>query len=111
MRPRLNFSPRQSRAARGLLGIGAERLAQLAGLEPEAVELFEAGEGELSLPERVALGSALYGGGEGVIAIQECHGGEGVRFARPRAMAAVLLDRMGLGPTAPAEEGRSRGDW
>jgi len=111
MRPRLNFSPRQSRAARALLDIGVERLAELAGLEPEAVELFEAGDGELSPREHGALGMAIYDDGRGVIALQECDGGEGVRFARPRAMAAVLFDRMGDGPKATAGERRHRGDW
>ncbi|MDI6623174.1 MAG: hypothetical protein QME55_00460 [Brevundimonas sp.] len=111
MRPRLNFSPRQSRAARALLDWDAARLAQLAGLEVEAVELFEAGEGDLSAAEHEALCTAIYGDGWGVIAIQECDGGEGVRFAKPRAMAAMLLDRLGLRPSASAVEGRGRGDW
>jgi hypothetical protein len=111
MRPRLNFSPRQSRAARALLGIGVERLAELAGLEPEAVELFEAGDGELAAREHEALCNAIYGGGWGVIAIQECDGGEGVRFARPRAMATILFDRLSPRPAVPSREGRARGDW
>ncbi len=111
MRRRLNFSPRQSAAGRALLDWDIERLAQLAGLEPEAVELFEAGQGELSASEHEALGVALYADGWGVIAIQECDGGEGVRFARPRALAAMLLERMGLRPTPSVGGARGRGDW
>ena len=43
-RDRGTFSARQSRAARGLLGWSPEDLARRASLEPEAVELFEAGD-------------------------------------------------------------------
>jgi hypothetical protein len=83
MRDRERFSPGQSRGARGLLGWEREDLARLAGLEVEAVELYEAGEGGLAEPELAALGNAFSKTG-GVIAIPAHHGGEGVRLRTPR---------------------------
>ena len=78
MRPQLNFSPAQVRAARGLLDLQASGLASLARIELEAIELYEAGEGELSSDDLARLGAALYA--SGVIAIPEKQAGEGVRF-------------------------------
>ena len=80
-RDRGTFSARQSRAARGLLGWSPEDLARRASLEPEAVELFEAGEGVLSEADADQLGDALVAAG--VIALQERLAGEGVRFRAP----------------------------
>ncbi len=75
------FSPRQCRAARALLAWSRAELARRCGLEEEAVELYEAGGGELVLRERIALGAALHAGG--VVAVQARYAGEGVRFAKP----------------------------
>jgi hypothetical protein len=72
------FSPAQMRAARALLDWPADRLAAAAGLEPEAVELFEQGEGDLAANELARLAVALHRAG--VIAIPERWAGVGVRF-------------------------------
>jgi len=82
-RPRGTFSPRQSRAARALLGWSPEELARRSRLEAEGVELFEAGEGVLSEADADQLGDALVAAG--VIALQERLAGEGVRFRAPDA--------------------------
>ncbi|MCA6346851.1 hypothetical protein [Phenylobacterium sp.] len=82
-RPRGTFSPRQSRAARGLLGWSPEELARRSHLEAEGVELFEAGEGVLSEADADQLGDVLVAAG--VIALQERMAGEGVRFRAPDA--------------------------
>lgn len=111
MRPRLNFSPRQSRAARALLDMPADRLASIAGLEAEAVELFEAGQGELSAADHEALCEALYGDGWGVIAIRDALAGEGVRFARPVSVGSILSHRLAQEPPRPGQARRSHGDW
>ena len=78
--PRRIFSPRQSRAARALLNWSQDELASRCSLELEAIELFEAGEGELAFPERVRLGAALHAGG--VVAVEAKIAGEGVRLAK-----------------------------
>lgn len=78
MRDRERFSPAQCRAGRGLLGWPPERLAQAAGLEPEAVELYEAAEGALAESELARLGGAF--AEHGVIALPQNLAGEGVRF-------------------------------
>lgn len=110
MRPRLSFSPAQVRAARGLLDLPSSRLADMAGLETEAVELYEAGQGELADDEFAALAQALYAEGWGVIAIPAHDGGEGVRFARPLGGNAMLQHRSTTGvPTMKRERGD--GDW
>jgi len=75
------FSPGQCRAGRGLLGWSQDRLAASARLEPEAVELYERGEGQLSTAELTVLGAAF--NSAGVIAVAENCAGEGVRFNRP----------------------------
>ena len=82
-RPRGTFSPRQSKAARALLGWSPEELARRSHLEAEAVELFEAGEGVLSEADADQLGDALVAAG--VIALQERLAGEGVRLRAPDA--------------------------
>ncbi len=110
MRPRLKFSPAQVRAGRALRGPTAEQLAAVAGLEPEAIELYEHGEGELSPAEHSALGEALYADGEGVIAIPANYGGEGVRLARapdPARHAAFVLAEASTSPL----RGSRDGDW
>lgn len=81
MRRRGLFLPAQCRAARGLLAWSRERLAAVSGLELEAIELFEAGDGELSELELVRLGDSF--NTAGVIALAEKLGGLGVRFAQP----------------------------
>ena len=84
IRGRERFSPAQSRAARGLLSWTTVRLASVAGFEPEAIELYEAGEGDLSAAELVTLGRAF--NQAGVIAIAEREAGEGVRLRFPSAL-------------------------
>jgi hypothetical protein len=78
MKGRERFSPAQCRAARALLPWSPERLASAARLEPEAVELYERGEGQLATSELIVLGGAL--NAAGVIALPEGWAGEGVRF-------------------------------
>lgn len=73
------FSPAQSRAGRGFLGWTIERLAEEAGLEPEAVELYEAGEGDLGDDERRELGAAFNDAGCIAKGATQ-HAGEGVRM-------------------------------
>lgn len=110
MRPRLRFSPAQVRAARALLDLSAERIAELAGLEPEAVELYESGHCDLGASELAALAFALYAGGWGVIAIPAADGGEGVRFARPLSSHPVLVSRYATAVPSQAMR-RGDGDW
>lgn len=111
MRPRLNFSPAQARAGRVLCDLTPGRLAELAGLESEAVELYESGEGELSPEEHEALCEALYADGWGVIAIQPDLAGEGVRFARPLAASPMLDHRASRQAPPVVVRERARGDW
>ncbi len=68
----------QARAARGLLGWTQRRLAAEAGLEPEAVRLFETNIGDLSDQEMQRLGAAI--SRAGVVLIPAASAGEGVRF-------------------------------
>jgi DNA-binding XRE family transcriptional regulator len=77
---REKFSPAQCRAARALLDWPQEGLAERARLEAEAVALYEAGDGELSLGEAAAIGRAF--NAAGVIPIRANLAGEGVRFNR-----------------------------
>lgn len=78
---RSRFSSRQCAAGRALLGLGLSELADLAGLDPEAIELFEAG-AELSAIELRDIGRAL--NEAGVIAKPATLvAGEGVRVKRP----------------------------
>lgn len=81
MPPGAMFSPGQCRAARGLVGWSQEDLAEKARVEPETVELYEAGGGQPSRGDWVAMGLALYLQG-GVKSISDYIGGagEGVRF-------------------------------
>ncbi len=87
MRKRANFSPAQSRSARGLLDWDRAQLARAAGLKLEAVELYERGRRDLSETEREALGAAL--NEAGVCAIPERAAGEGVRW-RQRSNSRTL---------------------
>jgi hypothetical protein len=97
------FSPAQTRAARGLLGWPLPRLAEAARLEPEAVQLFEAGVAELNEQELQRLAAAIRRAG--VMPISAAFAGEGVRFriaserlSRPYAREAeVLPDWLPLG--------------
>lgn len=98
-RPRATFSPRQSRAARGLLGWSPEELARRSQLEAETVELFEAGEGVLSEADADQLGDALVAAG--VIALQERLAGEGVRFRAPDAPSLPTASPWWPAPRAP----------
>jgi hypothetical protein len=79
---RLIFSPRQALAGRLLLGLPRAALAEAAGLEAEAVTLYETGQGGLADNELTALGLALYAHGHGVIPIPAHAAGEGVRLVR-----------------------------
>lgn len=88
-----SFSPAQCRAGRGLLDWSADDLARRAGLECEAVELFERGEGDLSVRDRQAIGRAF--GAAGVIAKAEGSAGEGVRFSRPARLSPAYADELG----------------
>lgn len=81
------FSPAQSRAARGLLQWPPQRLAELARLEMEAVELFEAGDGDLSGGELRRIGRAF--NMHGVIALRGDLAGPGVRFRKPSSAPAA----------------------
>lgn len=110
MRPRLSFSPAQVRAARGLLDLSASRLAHMAGLETEAVELYEAGQGGLAGDEFAALANALHAKGRGVIAIPAADAGEGVRFARPQHGDPMLPHHMPADRQAMKGR-RGDGDW
>lgn len=80
-REREIFSPAQCRAGRGLLGWTPERLAELARLELEAIQLFEAGASELSGGELYRIGRAF--NMHGVIALPGELAGPGVRFRKP----------------------------
>lgn len=80
----MSFSARQVRAGRALVGWSAADLAARAGLEEEAIELFEGEVADLSENERHAIANALYAGGRGVIALGSDRAGEGVRLARAR---------------------------
>ena len=77
-RPDTVMSVAQVRAARGLLDWSLPRLAAEAGLEAEALELFEAGRAELSEADARVVSSALYVAG--VIPIPADLAGEGVRL-------------------------------
>ncbi len=70
------FTGPQCRAARALLDWSQDRLAAAAGLESEAIELFERGEGVLSGREAVQLARAL----ADVVPIEPSLAGEGVRL-------------------------------
>jgi hypothetical protein len=89
MRPRERYSPAQCRAARGLLAWPREDLAAQAGLDVDAVELFEteAGDG-LAEIELAAIGAAF--ARSGVIATPQKRAGAGVRFAKPKAPPADI---------------------
>jgi hypothetical protein len=80
MRSREIFSPAQCRAARGLLDWSPAMLARRARLEPEAIKLYERGEGDLSKREIASLGAVL--NDAGVIALAGSWAGEGVRINR-----------------------------
>ena len=111
MRPKLNFSPAQVRAGRALCDLTAAQLADMAGLEAEAVELFESGQGELSPGEHEALCRALYADGAGVVALPAQLAGEGVRFARAFALSPMLLHLASrMAPAGPTRR-RGNGDW
>jgi hypothetical protein len=90
LRDRERFSPCQCRAGRALKGWSAEDLARRVRLEPEAIELYEAGEGGLSEGELALVGYAFSAGD--VIAIRACHAGEGVRFSRPQTPSPFERD-------------------
>ena len=77
----VTFSAAQTRAARGLLDWSAGRLARAAGLEREAIGLFETGNGDLAHEDARRLGATLYAAG--VLPIAADLGGEGVRLRRP----------------------------
>jgi hypothetical protein len=78
---RSRFSSRQCAAARALLAMERSELGALAGLDAEAIELFEAGE-ELATAELSRIGRAL--NDAGVIARPATlFAGEGVRVNRP----------------------------
>ena len=102
MRERSVFPPALCRAARGLLGWSADRLALAAGLEAEAVELFEAGEGDLADRDKAAIGEAL--NRAGVIAIRARLAGDGVRFSRPVSGGEV-------GPPRPPADDAAEWDF
>lgn len=75
------FSGRQCIAGRALLGLSVEALARVAGIEAEAIELYEAGE-DLDDRAKRALTEAL--NAAGVMAkAATVHAGEGVRVTRP----------------------------
>lgn len=81
MTARSQFSGRQCAAGRALLGLSIDQLAVAAGMEAEAVELFEAG-ADLGDHALLALGEAL--NAAGVIAKPATiHAGEGVRVSQP----------------------------
>jgi hypothetical protein len=77
------FTPRQALAGRLLRGVRRDALAEAAGLEAEAVALYETGQGDLADDELRRLSLALYDRGLGVIPIPARAAGEGVRLARP----------------------------
>lgn len=81
------FSPAQTRAARALLNWSAERLAEAASLHSEAIELYEAGEGDLSRRELGEIGRVL--NMHGVIALPPALAGAGVRFRRSTSCPAA----------------------
>ena len=83
MRDRERFSPAQSRAARGLLGWSQQEAASAAGLKIEAIELYEQSDGGFNEGEMWRLGAAFHR--QGVIALAESLGGEGVRRTRPQS--------------------------
>lgn len=72
------FSPAQTRAARALLNWSAERLAEAASLQSEAIDLYEAEAGSLSRRDLVEIGRVL--NMHGVIALPPALAGAGVRF-------------------------------
>ena len=95
MRNRARFSAVQCRAARALADLTIERLAEWARLEPETIDLYEQGQGQLSELELSCLGDAL--NNAGVIALAENLAGEGVRFSQPRRRYAQrILGAIGL---------------
>lgn len=97
MRASERFSPAQCRAARALIAMPLERLAASAHLEPEAIELYESGEGGLSEGELGLLGYAF--ATFGVIAIPQALAGEGVRLREPQG---IELDHCGAEVSADA---------
>ena len=98
------LSPAQTRAARGLLNWSADRLAAEAGLEHEAVHLFETGVCELGEHELRRLLAAIRG--EDVIPVRASLAGEGVRFRRPPAPTGAQDPR-----TPFAAAGEALPDW
>jgi len=62
-----------------------ERLAREAGLEIEALQLFEAGDGELAASDVQRLAAALRQAG--VVLLPAALAGEGVRFRSPSVTA------------------------
>lgn len=103
MRSRETFSPAQCRAARGLLDWSSDELARRAGVEPEAVELYERQEADLGDADRAALGRAFVDCG--VIAKASGDGGEGVRFARPASHRAGIGSAFLMGAALTDEPG------
>jgi hypothetical protein len=105
MREREQFPPALCRAARGLLGWSIDQLAGEAGLEAEALELFEGQDGELAESEMAHIGHAF--NRAGVIVIPERMAGPGVRFAWPIASTRaapserIAQRQLGAGAKAP----------
>ncbi len=89
-----SFSPAQCRAARGLLAWSQDDLAVRAGLELEAVELFEGCDAELSFKDLSRLYAAIYAAG--VRPIEADLAGEGVRFRRAGRQPQGLRPRNGF---------------
>lgn len=102
-RDRETFLPDQSRAARGLLAWSRAEAAQRAGLEVEALELYEAEQGGLAETELERLGRAYYGDGSGVIATRDKIAGRGVRWAKPRTPFAIVGVPVGRGGPSPQD--------
>lgn len=78
IRHRESFSPAQLRAARGLLGWSRDQLADKTAIEVEAISIYERGEAEMDMHDRLHLGRTL--NLSGVIALSGELAGEGVRF-------------------------------
>lgn len=81
MRPRVTFSPAQTRAAPGLLAWSLANLAAASEIDVAALHQYEAGAAALSACELAQLGATFRGGG--VIAKRPTRlAGEGVRRLR-----------------------------
>lgn len=87
MNPHERFTPSQARAARGLLNWTPVRLAEVAGVEVEAVELFEDHAAELGGADHARLGHASFRAGVSAKP-STLHAGEGVRFRTPEGARA-----------------------